>query len=136
MTTVIAHFTVIWCGVLIQHYLTVSKLARSVNLRPLGNPKRGEKQRKSVGIERKLDIINIEKGERIAVILRKKERRRTYRCSIQARLRCHYCFGKAVSVSHSEYVSVAFILSYVARLAVPYFHTLSHKRHDFRGKSY
>jgi hypothetical protein len=68
MTTVIAHFKVIWCGVFIQHYLTVSKLARSVNLRPLGNPKRGEIQRKSVGIERKLDITSLEKCERIAVV--------------------------------------------------------------------
>ena len=47
---VIAQFTVIWCGVLIQHYVTVSELARSVNLRPLGNPKRGVKNNENQSV--------------------------------------------------------------------------------------
>ena len=57
----------------------------------------------------------------------------------------HCCSGEAMSTTSSEYVFVALgirhatrmrriILSSVARPALPYFSTLSHK--DFRGKSY
>lgn len=50
-------------------------------------------------------------------------------------------------ITYSEYVPVAlfiqnatqifhFILSFVVRLTLPYFSTLSHKQHDFRKKKF
>jgi len=77
----------------------------------------------------------------------KKERQHMYERNFEARSRNHCCGGKAISIRYSEYVSVALVsqrvkrvrpvtLSSVDCLPLPYFFTLSHKRHDFRRKSY
>ena len=54
--------------------------------------------------------------------------------------------GGTVGITYSECMSVALVIQHAKRmrrivlfvtcLVVPYFSTLSHKWHDFRGKSY
>jgi hypothetical protein len=67
--------------------------------------------------------------------------------NIGERSRNHCCCGKAISISYCECVSVALVIQHAKRmrriifspvvcLAVPYFSTLCHKRHDFREKMY
>ena len=64
---------------------------------------------------------------------------------MEARSRNYCCYRKAISITYSEYVSVAFviqraqrmrpiILSSVACVAPQYFSALSHERHDLRRK--
>jgi hypothetical protein len=67
-----------------------------------------------------------------------------YKRNTEARSAKHWCREEAMSITYSECVSVALviqqavhmhhILSSLAYLALPYFSTFSHKRHDFRGK--
>ena len=71
---------------------------------------------------------------------------RKYKRNIEARLHNTVAIKKkAIRVSYSQYVSVALVIQHTKRmrriifssaafLAVPYFSTLSHKRHEFRDK--
>ena len=76
-------------------------------------------------------------------IVVKHDRQCTYKRNSEARSRNHCCRVKAISITYCKCVTVALviqhamrmrriILSSVASLALPYFFTLSHKRHDFR----
>jgi hypothetical protein len=76
------------------------------------------------------------------------EQNRKWTCKRDTEVRSsnHFCYnGKAISITYSQYVTVALviqhtknmrrvILSSVACLPLPYFFTLSHKRHKFWGK--
>jgi len=69
------------------------------------------------------------------------DRQCMYKHNTGARSHVHFCLGTAVSITYSEYVSVALFTQHAMRmrpiifpsvpcLAVPNFSTLSHKRLD------
>jgi hypothetical protein len=58
-------------------------------------------------------------------------RRATYKQRIEARSGNHRCKS---NITHSECLFAAIVKPSVACLDVPYFYTLYHKRHEFRGK--
>jgi hypothetical protein len=81
--------------------------------------------------------------EPLVLLHYKQDRKCTYKCHIEMRLRNHSCHGKTISVTCSECVSVALftrhakhmrhiVLLNVDHLALPYFSTLSHKFYNFR----
>jgi len=64
---------------------------------------------------------------------------------MEARLSNHCCSGQAISITCSECVFVTLVIQHAVRMrrmilssvdcpSLLYFSTLSHKRHDFRGK--
>ena len=67
-----------------------------------------------------------------------------YKRNTDARSRNHGCCGTAESITYSEWMCVTFVIQHakhkrpivllsVVLLDVPYFSTLLHTRHDFRG---
>ena len=69
----------------------------------------------------------------------------TYKRNIEARSRSHFCRGKAIIITYSDCVYLAFFTQYAINMlhivlssvdcpAPQYFSTLSHKRHDFLQK--
>jgi hypothetical protein len=78
------------------------------------------------------------------IVHKKQDRQCTYNINIEARLPNYCCRVKTISIAYSERVFVALVIQRVKRLhhsvflsvvcpCLPYFLTLSHKRHDFRG---
>jgi hypothetical protein len=75
----------------------------------------------------------------------KQDRQHTYKRNTEVRSGINCCSGKAISITYSEFMSIAIIIQHanrmrlnvlasVAYLVLQYFKTLSHKRHVSREK--
>jgi hypothetical protein len=92
-----------------------------------------------------LDYVFVWHTENITNREYNKYRQSKYKSNIEPRSRNHCCRAKAIPIIYSECLSVALVIQHALRIsrvmlssvvcpALPYFRTLSHKRHDLVGE--